>query len=106
MIDYLHIGVGVIMTLGVTSVYSFVSVSIRKRVRIGSPESQTITEMTPAVNALLETNGPMMQGIIAILEAQQGKCNGNVAEALEINRKAKKKFDNFLIENAKIGGLR
>jgi hypothetical protein len=76
---------------------------LAKRIHVQSPEAETIEAIRPAVNALLEANGPMMHGIIAILEAQQGQCNGNVTEALRVNRSAKSKFDEFLVESAKVG---
>jgi len=90
-------------TMIIASIYSLAAVSLRKRVTVRSPEARAIEEIVPAVNALMETNGPMMHGIIAILEAQKGQCNGNVDSALEVNRSAKKKFDEFLITSAKVG---
>jgi len=84
------------------SIYGLFSSAIRKRVTIHSPEAQSIEQMVPAVNALIEANGPMMQGIIAILEAQKGECNGNVDAALKVNREAKKKFDRYLVSQAKV----
>jgi hypothetical protein len=84
------------------SIYGLLSSAVRKRVQIRSPEARTIEQIIPAVNALIEANGPMMQGIIAILEAQKGECNGNVDAALKVNREAKKKFDRYLISQAKV----
>ncbi len=84
------------------SIYGLFSSAVRKRVQIRSPEARTIEQMAPAVNALIEANGPMMQGIIAILEAQKGECNGNVDSALKVNREAKKKFDRYLVSQAKV----
>lgn len=87
----------------IASLYGMITAHIRKRVVIRSPEASAISSITPAVNALLESNGPMMQGIIAILEAQKGQCNGNVDDALKVNRAAKVKFDKFLVSQAKVG---
>lgn len=103
--EVLPIAVGVGITLFVTSAYNLAATAIRKRVTIRSPEAQAIMQLQPAVNALIKTNGPMMQGIIAILEAQKGQCNGNVDDALVINREAKKQFDDFLISAARVGPL-
>lgn len=100
-----EIGLAALSVLGglvIASLYGLFTTHIRKRVTIRSPEAAAITSITPAVNALIESNGPMMQGIIAILEAQKGQCNGNVDEALRVNREAKKKFDRFLVSQAKI----
>jgi len=89
-------------TMVVASLYGLVSTAIRRRVTIRSPEARSIAQIAPAVNALIESNGPMMQGIIAILEAQKGICNGNVDDALDANRRAKKKFEKFLYEQARV----
>jgi len=100
-----EVGLAALSVLGglvIASIYGMFTAHIRKRVVIRSPEAAAITSITPAVNALIESNGPMMQGIIAILEAQKGQCNGNVDEALRVNREAKKKFDHFLVSQAKI----
>jgi NhaP-type Na+/H+ or K+/H+ antiporter len=94
--------VSVLVGLALASVYGAFTAYVRKRVTIRTPEATAITSLTPAVNALLDSNGPMMQGIIAILEAQKGQCNGNVDDALRVNREAKKRFDKFLISQAKI----
>lgn len=92
----------ILIGLIIASIYSLFKAHIRQRVTIRSPEAAAITSITPAVNALIESNGPMMQGIIAILEAQKGQCNGNIDEALKVNRAAKKRFDAFLVGQAKI----
>jgi len=84
------------------SFYGLLSSAVRKRVTIRSPEAKSIEQIVPAVNALIEANGPMMQGIIAILEAQKGECNGNVDAALKVNREAKKKFDRYLVSQARV----
>jgi NhaP-type Na+/H+ or K+/H+ antiporter len=94
--------VSVIAGLVLASIYGAFTTFVRKRVTVRTPEATAITSLTPAVNALLDSNGPMMQGIIAILEAQKGQCNGNVDEALRVNREAKKRFDKFLVSQAKI----
>ncbi len=94
--------VSVLVGLALASIYGAFTTYVRKRVTVRSPEASAITSLTPAVNALLESNSPMMQGIIAILEAQKGQCNGNVDEALRVNREAKKRFDKFLVSQAKI----
>ncbi len=100
--DLLTAAAGAAVALVVTSAYNLAATAIRRRVTVRSPEAQAIEQIRPAVNALLETNSPMMQGIIAILEAQKGQCNGNVDEALHVNREAKKRFDTFLVQSARI----
>ncbi len=102
MNETLTAALAAIGTLIVASIYNLIATAVRKRVSVRSPEARAIEQITPAVNALMETNGPMMQGIIAILEAQKGQCNGNVDKALEVNRAAKQKFDLFLINSAKV----
>ena len=94
--------VSILVGLALASIYGAFTTYVRKRVTIRTPEATAITSLTPAVNALLESNSPMMQGIIAILESQKGQCNGNIDEALKVNREAKKKFDRFLVDQAKI----
>ena len=91
-------------TLVVTSLYGLVASVLRKRVFIRSPEAHAIEQMAPAVNALLKANGPMMHGIIAILEAQKGECNSNVDIALDVNREAKAEFDRYLVSQAMVRG--
>lgn len=100
--DFVTFAIGAFITLAVTGIYGIMTTAIRKRVSIRSPESQAIAQIVPAVNALLEANSPIMQGVIAILEAQKGQCNGNVDDALEVNRRAKKRFDDFLTKSAKV----
>jgi hypothetical protein len=94
-----------VITLIASGIYSVVKTAVRQRVTVRSPESRAIEEIVPAVNALIVANGPMMTGIIAILEAQKGECNGNVDAALKINREAKKRFDSFLVNQAKVSSL-
>ena len=103
MNETLVAALSVLGTMIAASLYGLATTAIRKRVHIRSPEAQAIEQITPAVNALIESNGPMMQGIIAILEAQKGQCNGNVDDALKVNRAAKVKFDKFLVTQAKVG---
>lgn len=105
MIDLVAAAEGAAIALIITSAYNLASTAIRRRVTVRSPEAQAIEQIRPAVNALIETNGPMMQGIIAILEAQKGQCNGNVDEALHVNREAKKKFDDFLVNSARVENI-
>jgi hypothetical protein len=100
--DLLAAAAGAFIALIVASLYGLITTAVRKRVTIRSPEAQAIDQIRPAVNAMLETNSPMMQGIIAILEAQKGQCNGNVDEALTVNRAAKIKFDAYLLSTAKV----
>jgi hypothetical protein len=104
MTDTLAVATGVIVTLIMTSLYHLLAAAIRRRVTIRSPEAQAIEQMVPAVNALMEIQGPQTQALIAILESQKGICNGNVDAALRETNKAKAKFDKFLLGQARIGG--
>lgn len=98
----ISIALGVLIGLIVTGLYGLTATAIRKRVSVRSPEARAIEQMAPAVNALIEANSPMMQGIIAILEAQKGECNGNVEAALAANREAKQRFDRYLQAQARV----
>lgn len=89
-------------TMVLASLYSLATTAIRKRVSIRSPESRAIEQLIPTVNALLEMQGPQTRALIAILEAQQGQCNGNVTEALTITRAAHAKFNDFLTDQARV----
>lgn len=102
MNETLTAALAAIGTLIVASIYNLIATAVRKRVTVRSPEAKAIDQLVPLVNALIEVQGPQMQGIIAILEAQKGQCNGNVDAALEVNRAAKKKFDEFLVTSAKV----
>ncbi len=102
MPDMIPVAIGAAIALVVSSIYNLLSTAIRKRVTVRSPEAASIEQIRPAVNALLKANSPMMQGIIAILEAQKGQCNGNVDDALSVNRQAKKDFDEFLISASQV----
>jgi hypothetical protein len=94
---------GILGTMVLTSLYGLVTTAIRKRVTIRSPEATAIAQMVPAVNALMEMQGPQTQALIAILEAQKGICNGNVDAALHETREAKNRFDAFLLGQARVG---
>ena len=98
----ISIALGVLIGLIVTGIYGLMATAVRKRVTIRSPESQAIAQMVPAVNALMEMQGPQTQALIAILEAQKGICNGNVDAALETTRDAKSRFDAFLLGQARV----
>lgn len=89
-------------TLIVTSLYGMATTALRKRVTIRSPEAQAIEQIIPAVNVLIEMQGPQMRAHIATLEALQGQCNGNVTEALVITRAAHARFNDFLTDSARV----
>lgn len=102
MADIIYVATGATIALIVTSIYNLTAIAIRKRVLIRSPEAAAIAQMRPAVNAMLRAFGPIQQGIIAILEAQKGECNGNIDKALDVNRESKMQFDQFLLDSARI----
>jgi len=57
-----------------------------------------------ALDALLDTQGPTLDGVIALLEVTKGTCNGNVDEALRNAREARTGFTDFIVSSAKVGG--
>lgn len=75
---------------------------VGRRVHIQSPEAAMLEQLVPAVNILIEVQGPQMVALTAILEAQKGICNGNVDAALDTTRSAKKSFDDYLVGTAKV----
>ena len=89
-------------TMILTSIYGLATTALRKRVSIRSPESKAIEQLIPAVNVLIEMQGPQMRAHIATLEALQGQCNGNVTEALVITRAAHTRFNDFLTDAARV----
>lgn len=94
--------IAVLVTLIISGLYGLASTALRKRVTIRSPESQAIEQIIPAVNVLIEMQGPQMRAHIATLEALQGQCNGNVTEALVITRAAHTRFNDFLTDAARV----
>lgn len=89
-------------TLLLTSIYRLISASIRKRVTVKSPEMRAIEQLIPTVNMLLDMQGPQITVLITILEVQKGICNGNIEIALEKAYDYKKRFDDFLMAQAKV----
>jgi len=102
MIEIVPVAIGATVALLTTSLYSLASTAIKKRVTIQSPESCAIEQLVPAVNVLIEMQGPQIRAHIATLEALQGQCNGNVTDALVITRAAHAKFNEFLTESARV----
>jgi hypothetical protein len=100
--ELINMAIGALIGLAVTSLYHLAITAIRKRVTFRSPEARAIEQITPAVNALIEIQGPHTQALIAILEAQKGIINGNVDSALKSTRDAKSRFDAFLLGQARI----
>jgi len=89
-------------TMILTSLYGLAAAALKRRVTISSPESKAIEKLVPTVNALLDMQGPQTRALIAILEAQQGQCNGNVTEALIVTRAAHSRFNDFLTGSARV----
>lgn len=86
----------------IISIGALVRRAIWRRVRVSSPEAEQLKQVVPAVNALLEIQGPQTEALIALLEAQQGKCNGNVEKALHVASAARDRFDGFLRKAAQV----
>lgn len=53
------------------------------------------------LDALLVTQGPTLDGVIALLEVTKGQCNGNVDRALDRARDARDGFGEFLVDGQK-----
>ena len=85
------------------TLYSAATRGIKRRVEIRSPEGRTLDQLVPAVNAILEIQGPQLEATIVLLECTQGTCNGNVTAALSNTRKAHGDFKQFLNRSAKVG---
>jgi len=93
---------GMIGAFILTALLRMAEKAIGKRVTVKSPESKAIEKIVPALNAVLEIQGPQTQAMIAMLEAQKGYCNGNVDRALEEMEQAKARYDKFLRDSAKV----
>jgi len=93
---------GMIGAFILTAILRTTESALRKRISVRSPEAKAIERIVPALNAVLEIQGPQTHAMIAMLEAQKGYCNGNVDLALEEMRVAKSKYDNFLQDSAKV----
>ncbi len=93
--------IGIAISCG-AALLIFVAAWIRKAFSRNSREASQLGKIVPAVNALLEMQGPQTEALIALLEAQQGKCNGNVERALDTATAARDKFDGFLRKSAKV----
>ncbi len=102
MNDIIIAALSILGTLFLTSLYKLISTGIRKRVTVRSPEMRAIDQIIPAVNMLLDMQGPQIMMLITILEVQKGICNGNVDAALEEAYTYKKQFDDFLVSQAKV----
>ncbi|CAK0777462.1 hypothetical protein CCP3SC15_5800001 [Gammaproteobacteria bacterium] len=75
---------------------------IARRIRVSSPEAETLAQVVPAVNALIKIQGPQTDALIALLEASKGQCNGNVDRALEVARRGREDFIGFLRDSARV----
>jgi len=84
------------------TLYAAATRGIKRRVEIRSPDGRTLDQLVPAVNAILEVQGPQLEATIVLLECTQGTCNGNVKSALDSTRKAHIEFTKFLNESARV----
>ena len=95
-----------IIVAGVTAVLmwllGWVRVYLARRVKVESPEAKTLSQVVPAVNAILCVMGPLLDASIANLEVAKGICNGNVDRALVNTRKARDNFEGFLNQSARV----
>jgi hypothetical protein len=98
----LSAAIGMIGAFILTAILRTAEKAISKRVTVKSPEAKALDKIVPAINAVLEIQGPQTCAMIAMLEAQKGYCNGNVDRALEEMEQAKAKYDKFLQDSAKV----
>ena len=62
-----------------------------------------LEQMVPAVNVLLATQGPVIDGVKTLLEVAQGNCNGNVEASLRKIGPASEQFEKFRDDAAQVG---
>jgi uracil-DNA glycosylase len=73
---------------------------LAKRVRVQSPDAETVAKLVPRVNLLIDMKEPEINLLIALGEAAQGQNNGNVTTALTGARGAREEYRKFLGKTA------
>jgi hypothetical protein len=99
--------VGAAVPIVVGGVIRFVGRFLRSRVKFAGPDDRRLAALrvqaesqARLTTALLRLQRPVMDAMIALLEATQGKNNGNVDSALTAMRQARKDFDCYLMGEA------
>lgn len=109
-IMYMILGAFIAGIVGI--IISAVKKYIENRIKVETPVERELREtetrircIVPAVNMLVENQGPILQALRALLEAQKGKINGNVDDALSVVIDAQNGYSEFKDEATKIPGL-
>ena len=105
----LHMVIGAVVAGIVGIIIASVKKYIGQRVKVETPVERELREtetrircIVPAVNMLVENQGPILQALRALLEAQKGKINGNVDDALSVVIDAQNGYTEFKDAAAKI----
>ena len=104
---YMILGAFIAGIVGI--IISAVKKYVERRVKVETPVERELREtearircIVPAVNMLVENQGPILQALRALLEAQKGKINGNVDDALSVVIDAQNGYTAFKDDAAKI----
>ncbi len=84
------------VTAFVMWVGGWVRTFLARRVRVQSPDADTVAKLVPRVNLLIDMKEPELNMLIALGEAAQGLNNGNVKDALIGTRAARDQYRKFL----------
>jgi hypothetical protein len=105
----LHMVLGAFVAGVVGIIIAAIKKYIERRVKVETPVERELREtetrircIVPAVNMLVENQGPILQALRALLEAQKGKINGNVDDALSVVIDAQNDYTSFKDAAAKI----
>jgi hypothetical protein len=109
----LHMSIGALVAGIIAIIVSSVKKYMDKRIKVETPIERELREtegrircIVPAVNMLVENQGPILQALRALLEAQKGKINGNVDDALTVVIDAQNDYSAFKNAAAKIPVLK
>lgn len=82
---------------------------LAKRLKVEGPlevqmkkQGAILEKVVPALNAVVEVQRPQLDLLIALGEAAQGNCNGNIEKALLKANAGRDSFASFLDGTAKI----
>lgn len=101
------LAIGAAVPIIVGGVIRFSAKFLRARVKFAGPDERRLHALrmqsesqARLTTVLLKLQRPVMDAMIALLEATQGKNNGNVDSALTSMRQARKDFDCYLMGEA------
>lgn len=97
--NYILAGLGGIMLAWIGSK---ITRYLDKRIKVSTPSERALDHIVPMVNMLARVQGPMLVSIEALLEATKGKCNGNIDEALEVMKEARRCYDSYVTNRLEI----